>query len=742
MIRKSYFDTCVTQFSTRNEEALRKKNGRCHKRSNFRDLWLRVFLSGICLYGALVAIQCKHTAETTKDIPVYKAFLDRIISAEDINADLRLLTAEPHMASSPRNEKLAEFIYNEWRALGLDEVRLAQYDVLLSFPEEISVELISPRRISLKLKEIGYEEDPDTQREDIGVPYNAYSLSGDITAPLVYANSGNPQDYDFCERKGIDLKGKVALVRYSAPYSYRGFKALTAEKRGLVGLLIYSDPMEDGTAKGPVFPDGPWGPMSHIQRGGIPYDFIYPGDPLTPGWASKPGCERIPEEKAASLPQIISVPLSAEDALPLLENMGGVEAPEEWRGALPVPYRLGGSQAVIRMKVRMASPIKRITNVIGCLKGSAPSEGIIIAGNHRDAWIFGGHDPSSGTACMMELVRAFAEAKKAGFRPRRTVYFASWDAEEFTLTGSTEWGEENREMLQRDLVAYLNVDSAAAGRDFSVQAVPCLNHVVEQALKEVLDPATQKPVYESLVGQDKSQQGIDKPPESEWIEPIGSGSDHTVFLNHIGAPALDMTFSGDYGVYHSVYDNYYWMTRFGDPGMRYTATLAKIWGHIIVELGSRPFLPLDYETYAGELKTYLGDWAEKHDPERKQGHKLFSLLDDLEEKALMLNSFISSSSQEEEVHDPQKTRRVNRLLMQLERNFTVPQGIPDRPWFKHLVFGTRYTYAVLLLPELTEASEAGDEQGIARALRNLERSTEKSIADLKEGIDILKTISE
>lgn len=703
------------------------------------SLSIRILLIGVYVYGSLILVQCKGSNKTVKDISAYKTFLDNVISPEEIDADLRLLTADPHAASSPKNDELARFILSEWQTLGLEDVHLAQYDVLLSFPEEISVELMSPQRISLKLQEKGYEEAPDTQRRDVGIPYNAYSLSGDITAPLVYANSGNPQDYDLCERKGIDLKGKIALVRYSAPYSYRGFKALTAEKRGLAGLLIYSDPKEDGQARGPVFPDGPWGPLSHIQRGGIPYDFIYPGDPLTPGWASTPGCERIPKDQAAVLPQIVSVPLSAEDALPLLENMGGGEAPGEWQGQLPVRYRLGGSQAIVRMRVKMTNPVKRITNVIGCLRGSEHSEGIVLVGNHRDAWIYGGYDPSSGTACLMELVRAFAEAKKAGFQPRRTIYFASWDAEEFTLTGSTEWGEDNRAMLQEDLVAYLNVDSAAAGKNFSVQAVPCLRSVIEQSLREVSDPTTQKTVYECWKTGSAAKGTIAVASGSGKVNPIGSGTDHTVFLNHIGAPTLDMTFSGDYGVYHSVYDNYYWMTRFGDPGLHYTAALAKIWGRMVVDLSSRTFLPLDYEAYASDLKTYLSDWAKKHDPERKQTDRLFALIANFEEEASVLNSLVSRISEAGVTGNSALVQKVNRLLMRMERNFTIPQGIPERPWFKHLVFGARYTYAVLLLPELTEAAEAGNGEGMVQALRHLIDATEKSIANMKEATGILNT---
>ncbi|UCC41362.1 MAG: M28 family metallopeptidase [Candidatus Aminicenantes bacterium] len=708
----------------------------------------RIFLRRLP-YLLLFLTFTSHTSSLSfQDSPVtpkknypssFKSFVDEAISPERIETYLKYFTAEPHVASSPRNNELANFILKEWKAIGLDDVHLAQYDVLLSFPEEINVELVSPHKYKLIIKEQSYKEDPFTLNPEVGIPYNAYSRSGDITASLIYANGGNPEDYDLLERKGIKLEGKIALVRYSVPYSYRGFKALTAEKRGLRAILIYSDPKEDGFARGPVFPHGPWGPLSHIQRGGIPYDFIYPGDPLTPGWASKPGSKRIPREKAITLPKIISVPLSAQNALPLLKAMGGEEAPEEWKGALPVTYRLGDSQAQVHIKVNMKNPINRIINVIGCIKGARNEKEIILAGNHRDAWVYGGYDPSSGTACLMELVRAMAEAKKAGFKPERTICFASWDAEEFTLTGSTEWGEDNRDWLKKNLIAFLNVDSAASGKNFSVQAVPCLSPLIIQALKEIKDSVSKDTIYDAWKSGSTEKGTIAVASGGGRVNPIGSGTDHTVFLNHIGAPALDMTFSGDYGVYHSMYDDYYWMANFGDPGMRYTATLAKIWAHMIIELASKPILPLDYEIYAKEFFNYLEEWAKSHDPTKEKSKKLFTLIEEMKKHASMLNQYIFHPEIWEKIDDEEKTQKVNRILIGIERDFTDPQGIPRRDWFKHLVFGARYTYAVLLLPALTEAAEAGDEEGVSQALQRLEEATKKVILKLKKAAIVLGT---
>jgi N-acetylated-alpha-linked acidic dipeptidase len=697
---------------------------------------VKLFIATAAIFLVICPLlfRCQRSALSTSAPAAFKAFVDGTVSADKIDGYLRYLTADPHVASSPRNNELARYVQEKWKEFGLEDVTLATYDVLLSFPKSISVELVSPQSLRLEIKEKGYAEDPETMNPDVGIPYNAYSQSGDITAPLIYANGGNPEDYDLLESRGIDPKGKIALVRYSSPYSYRGFKALTAEKRGLAGLLIYSDPKEDGEARGPVFPDGPWGPPSHIQRGGIPYDFIYPGDPLTPEWASKPDGRRLSPEEAETLPKIVSVPLSAENARPLLESMDGETAPPEWQGGLPITYRLSGSKTKVRMQVEMEDPVRTITDVIGCLKGSAYPDEVVVVGNHRDAWVYGGYDPSSGTSCLMELARALGEAKRAGFKPRRTVILASWDAEEFTLTGSTEWGEDNRDWLSKDLIAYLNVDSSASGRNFSVQGVPSLIPIIHQALKEVEDPVEKKPIYEIWKAGIVNDEGKR---EEGRVEPIGSGSDHAVFLQHIGAPALDMSFSGDYGVYHSVYDNYYWMSHFGDPGMHYTAALARIWAHMIIDLACRPVLPLDFETYAQEFRNYVSDWTAKYDPGKKTAAALFAQLGKMEETAAEVRFLLPDLEKTPNI-DQDVLRRVNELIIGLERDFTDPQGIPQRPWYKHLIFGARYTYDVLLLPALTEASEAGDEKGVMTAIENLEESTAAATARLGQIVALLK----
>jgi N-acetylated-alpha-linked acidic dipeptidase len=416
----------------------------------------------------------------------------------------RTFTAEPHPAASERNNQLADFVADEWRKQGWEDVSLRRYDVLHSRPRSVSLEMTEPIRYTASLREAPYDVDPDTKNPAVSSSYFGYSASGEVTAEVVYAHSGNPEDYDLLRKRGISVKGKIVLVRYSNPYSYRGFKALTAEREGAAGLLIYSDPAEDGYARGKVFPDGPWGPESHIQRGAIAYDYIVPGDPTTPGWASVPGAKHIAPEEARSLPKIPALPLSWHDAKPLLENMNGPEAPKEWQGALPITYRLAGAVKV-HVKVDMDTSMQPYTVVEARIRGSELPDEWVLIGNHRDAWVYGGVDPSSGTSSMMELTRSLGELKHRGFRPRRTIVVCSWDGEEYALTGSTEWGEQFAEGLKKKLVVYLNVDESVAGAattagpdglSFAPAAVASLAPMVVEASKDVRAPSG-KSLYEA-----------------------------------------------------------------------------------------------------------------------------------------------------------------------------------------------------------------------------------------------------
>ncbi len=653
----------------------------------------------------------------------------------------RTFTAEPHPAASERNNHLADFIADEWRKQGWEDVTLRRYDVLHSRPRSISLEMTEPVHFTASLREDGYDVDPDTRNPAVSGSYFGYSASGDVTAEVVYAHSGNPEDYDLLRKNGISVRGKIVLVRYSNPYSYRGFKALIAEREGAAALLIYSDPAEDGTRRGKVFPDGPWGPESHIQRGAITYDYIVPGDPTTPGWASVAGAKHIAPEEARSLPKIVGLPLSWRDAKPLLENMNGLEAPKDWQGALPITYRFTGAVKV-HVKVEMDTSMQPYTVVEGRIRGSQIPDEWVLLGNHRDAWAFGGVDPSSGTASMMELTRSLGELKQRGIRPRRTVVVCSWDGEEYALTGSTEWGEQFADDLKKKLVAYLNVDESVAGAattagpeglSFSPAAVASLAPMLVEASKDVRVPSG-KSLYEAWRATAMRDSKAGSPPlDSALVETrIGSGSDHTVFLNHLGRPVINLGFTGDYGVYHSMYDDHYWMSHIGDPTFEYHVALTRIWGIVALRLANADLLPFDFGFNASALEQFLRDLEQKNkiEPKRLSLKRLHARIAEFEKAGDLLRNAVARELLSGTA-SPEKIQLLNEQLMQVESNWLDPAGIPGRPWFQHLLYSSRYTYAHLEFPGLTEAVEKQDWKLAREQAALLEKAVEKNTKLLK-----------
>jgi N-acetylated-alpha-linked acidic dipeptidase len=647
-----------------------------------------------------------------------EATFQSIPSPEKAREWHRIFAAEPHPAASEQNNKLAEFMAQEWRRQGWEDVTLRRYDVLHSSPRSVSLEMIAPVHFKASLREDPYEVDPDTKNPAIAGSYFGYSASGDITAELVYAHSGNPEDYALLRKNGISVKGKIVIVRYSNPYSYRGFKALTAEREGAAALLIYSDPAEDGFTRGKVFPDGPWGPESHMQRGAITYDYIVPGDPTTPGWASVPGAKHIPPEAARSLPKIPALPLSWRDAKPLLENMTGPEVPAPWRGALPITYRFTGAVKV-HVHVDMDTSMRPYTVVEARIHGSELPDEWVLLGNHRDAWVYGGVDPVSGTASMMELTRSLGELKQRGVRPRRTIVVCSWDGEEYALTGSTEWGEQFAEDLKKKLVAYLNVDESVAGAattagpdglSFEPAAVASLAPMLVEASKDVRAPSG-KSLYETWRATSMRDKKLAAPPADPALVQtrIGSGSDHTVFLNHLGRPVMLLGFTGEYGVYHSGYDDHFWMSHIGDPTFEYHTALTRIWGLTALRLSNSNILPFDFAANAAALQEFLGELenANKIDPHRLPLQQLHERIADFEKagkelREATLRDLASGNT------SPERIQHLNEQLLKVESNWLDPAGIPGRPWFQHILYAARYTYAHLEFPGLTEAVEAAN----------------------------------
>ena len=650
------------------------------------------------------------TSEHAKNELAYEQQFKSAISPDSEKAFHREFTRTPHPAGTLHDKEVADYIAKTWREQGLEDVVIRQYDVLGSLPKEIVVEMTAPVAYKASLHEAPYDVDPDTKNPEVRGAWTSMSASGEITAPIVYAHSGNPEDYEVLKQHGIDVKGKIVLVRYSNPYSYRGFKALTAQRMGAAGMLVYSDPAEDGYKKGKVFPDGPWGPETHIQRGAITYDFIVPGDPLTPGWASLPGVRRIAKQDAQSLPKIMAVPLSWHDAKPLLENMGGDLAPKDWQGGLPVKYRLGGVGQV-HMKVAMDDGIAPYYVVEARIKGSEHPDEWVVLGNHHDAWEYGGVDPSSGTAAMMEMTRSLGALLQKGQRPKRTLVFCSWDGEEVGLTGSTEWGEQFEDELKKTAVAYLNVDEATSGRNFHGSAVASLIPEMLELSRSVNDPASGTLLHDAWtksVARERKESGEKNPASDSNIVDvrIGSGSDQTVFLNHDGVPVVELQFDGPYGVYHSMYDDFYWMNHFGDPGYLYHTLMSQIWGTLALRLADSDILPFDFAAYAAKIREFVRE--EQVKPGASGNLDLSALLkeiDNFESAGKALDTAAARQLASGNAGAPQLDE-LNHAIMQVERNWLNPDGIPGRPWFKHTLYAARYTYAHLELPGLTEAVEA------------------------------------
>ena len=719
---------------------------------------LRYFLALALASSAHAQITGFTAASAAREADIEKKFTS-IPNPDEARRQHRIFTQEPHLAGSKRNNELATYIADEWKKEGLEDVIIRRYDVYGTNPKSASLEMIAPTHYTALLRETPIPGDDDSKNPAITGAWLGMSISGEVTAPVVYAHSGNPEDYDLLRKHGISVKGKIVLVRYSNPYSYRGFKALTAQREGAAAILIYSDPQEDGFKKGKVDPDGPWGPEYHIQRGAITYDFMVPGDPLTPGWASIPGAKRIAIEDAVSAPKIMALPLSWHDAKPLLENLDGPVAPPEWQGGLPLQYHLGGERVKVHLKIEMDNGTQPYYVVEGRVRGADLPDEWIVLGNHRDAWVFGGVDPSSGTASMMEMTRALGELKKSGMRPRRTIVVCSWDGEEVGLTGSTEWGEQFADELRSKAVAYINVDEATSGPNFHGQAVASLAPMLEEATRSLKDPSgkTLYDAWKETVEREKlaEQSG----PFSSGVNNstladtrIGSGSDHTVFLNFIGVPVLGLGFVGDYGVYHSAYDDFFWMNHFGDPGYRYHTLMSQLWGVTALRLANADLLPFDFATYAANIRQFVNSLANDNKSVILNGGKaavkdpttpgathaapepqhdsldlipVQKAIDAFESAGQTLNDSLKKKLAAGSI-DSQLASTLNHGMMQVERNWLNPDGIPGRPWFKHTLYGARYTYAHLELPGLTEAVEKHDWPTARQQVEILQRALEKN----------------
>jgi N-acetylated-alpha-linked acidic dipeptidase len=670
---------------------------------------------------------------------------------------LRILTAAPHIAGSAEDKKTAEYVARKFREWGF-ETEIVEYKVWMNYPQEISVAAMGPDGVVMRgpTKEhvVGdaFQDDPRV------VPaFNGYSPSGDVEAEAVYANYGRPEDFQKLKDLGIDVRGKVVIVRYGE--NFRGVKAYMAQATGAAGMLIYSDPVDDGYFRGEVYPHGPWRPDTSVQRGTIEFGFEHPGDPTTPGWASTAGARRIDPAVSPDMPTVPTTPLSSHDAAPILQSLGGPETPQDWRGALPFAYHIGPGPVRVKLHLKQDYGYRTIWNVIARIRGSRWPEELVIAGNHRDAWVYGAVDPGSGTVAMLEAARGIGRLLKSGWRPQRTIVFASWDAEEQGLIGSTEWLEDHEKELEH-AAAYFNVDIGAVGPNFRAAAVPSLGNFMRDIARAVPSPSGGT-LYDAW--RDDSHEGILSANLPE-VSNLGSGSDFTPFLDHSGVPSTDIRSTGSYGVYHSVFDDFAWYKKFGDPHFLYTQEMARFFGLQVLRMANARVLPYDYEAYGNQIASYLdlarlqaterlGDRAPKFDAAQFAARRFTqaaAAISNFQEHregsspSLRKDSGGRSPSSVAGVAAPPLSRlplarqggdieRLNKILLATERALLLPQGLPRRPWFRHAIYAPADLkgYAASVIPGVTEAIGHADAPATTEQLQSLTNALNRAAALLE-----------
>ena len=696
------------------------------------------------------------TAESSAEQRTLEERFDASVRRSDIRDWVERLSKRPHHVGSPYGKENAEWMAGLFRSWGYD-TRIETFDVLFPTPRVRQVEMLAPRPFRAMLAEPALAEDATSGQASEQLPtYNAYSIDGDVTGELVYVNYGVPADYEELEKRGIEVKGKIVIARYGL--SWRGIKPKVAAEKGAVGCLIYSDPRDDGYFAGDVYPKGGFRPEAGAQRGSVADMPLYPGDPLTPGVGASSGAERLPREKAQTLTKIPVLPISYADARPLLQALSGPVAPESWRGALPITYHLGPGPA--RVRVQLAFDWKRVParDVIAVMRGAEEPEQWVIRGNHHDGWVNGATDPSSGMAALLAEAKALAELTREGWKPRRTVVYAAWDGEEPGLLGSTEWVEEHAKELEVRAVAYVNSDSNSRGY-LGLDGSHSLQRLMNEIARDVSDPAKGVSAAErlrdrALLGEDEAERRRALAREELRLDALGSGSDYTPFLQHLGIAALNIGFGGEgrYGQYHSIYDSFDHYVRFMDPDFAYGAALAKVGGRSVLRLSQAELLPFEFTavgtavaTYVDELETLankIRSATETHNaavergafeavappdelrvtPARKEPvpHLNFAPLQNASERLQQAASAYDKALASAGAGAPAAARReANAILLRAERAFTRPAGLDGRPWFRHFVYAPGfYTgYGVKTLPLAREAIEArrwaDAEKGIA-----------------------------
>jgi len=697
----------------------------------------------------------------------WEAKLQALPSTDSLREYMRRLSARPHHVGSPYDNANAEWLLSKFKEWGW-QAQIETFDVLFPTPQERVVELVAPTKFTAKLQEPPVAGDPTSAQQGEQLPtYNAYSIDGDVTAPLVYVNYGIPADYERLERLGISVRGAIVIARYGA--SWRGIKPKVAAEHGAVGCLIYSDPKDDGFRQGDVYPQGPWRPRDGVQRGSVADMPLYPGDPLTPGVGATPGAKRLSLAEAPTITKIPVLPISYADAQPLLAALGGPVAPDAWRGALPIVYKVGPGPAKVHLRVKADWGTRTLHDVIARLPGATAPDEWIIRGNHHDAWVNGAQDPISGLVPLLEEARALGTLARQGWKPRRTIVYAAWDGEEPGLLGSTEWVEAHGAELDKHAVVYLNSDVNSRGY-FEAAGSHSLERFINDVARDITDPETKLSIWKRAQLRAIADAGsADARAEIRGraalrIAALGSGSDYTPFLQHGGIASLNLGFGGEGGggIYHSIYDDFNWFTHFDDTSFVYGRALAQTTGTAVLRLADAELLPYDFtglaETvgrYVNELEKLLSDGQEQARERNRQLEEgvfaatmdprepmvpppaaeipphlnfapLENGLDALKKSAERYErALVRARADSGKALARPEVQAVNALLLRSERTLTSTEGLPRRPWFRHQLYAPGfYTgYGVKTIPGVREAIEQKSwkeaEEQIARVGRTL-----------------------
>jgi N-acetylated-alpha-linked acidic dipeptidase len=652
--------------------------------------------------------------------------LQALPSADQMRSDMQHLSLKPHALSQPYDHDNAEWILAQFKADGLD-AQIETFHVLFPTPKDNELELTSPATFKADLSEPPIPGDPTSGAPGQLQPYNAYSIDGDITAPLVYVNYGLPEDYEQLAKLGIDVKGKIVLVRYGR--SWRGVKPKVAAEHGAVGCIIYSDPRDDGYFQGDVFPKGPMRPPAGVQRGSVLDTALGEGDPSTPALADgNLNPPRLPVSEIKNLTSIPTLPISYGNAGHLLAVLAGPVAPMPWRGALGLTYHVGPGPAVVHLKVTSNWNVVNLYDVVATIRGSEFPNQWIIRANHHDAWVFGAEDPLSGTVSVLAEAKAFGALQKEGWHPRRTIILAAWDGEEPMTLGSTVWALYHARELEKNAVAYINSDNSTRGV-LRVEASHTLEHFFNGIAKSIPDPKSEKTLWQEMKAREN------RPPNPEFPETpeeraehasdahradlrvgaLGSGSDWAAFLDHLGIASADLRFvgGGSGGVYHSTYDDFDWYTHFGDPGFEYERTFAQTIGTTVMRLADAQVLPFEFTDFADTIQLYVGQLQKLHDSEKTAPPLDFGPLNastaSLQQAATAYNDAYTRATAVGKIFDEDREHlgALNQLLYTTERKMLIPSGLPGRTWYRHAIYapGTYTGYGVKTLPGVREALE-------------------------------------